>query len=86
MKSEYGLRPSEKEKEKDRQKEERIMVTEVVLKGERGFVLLTTSRSAFFLAQDQTAAENWVEKISEALKVHGQQARERKPSNANTRT
>ncbi|KZV76288.1 kinase-like protein [Peniophora sp. CONT] len=82
VKSEYGLRPSEKEKEKDRQKEERIMVTEVAQKGERGFVLFTTSRSAFFLAQDQTAAENWVLKISEALKVHGQQARERKPSNA----
>lgn len=45
MKSEYGLRPSEKEKEKDRQKEERIMVTEVAQKGERGFVLFTVRAS-----------------------------------------
>ncbi|KAI0316253.1 kinase-like domain-containing protein [Amylostereum chailletii] len=84
IKSEYSLRPSEKEKEKDREKEQRCMVTGVAKKGAREFVMFTTSKSGFFVAETEDAASVWVEKITEALRVHGEQHRERKPSNNGT--
>ncbi|KAI0044332.1 kinase-like protein [Auriscalpium vulgare] len=83
VKSEYGLRASEKEKEKDREKEARSMITGVASKGGREFVVLTTSKSAFFAAENEEAAAAWIEKISTALQLHQQLNRERKLSNAN---
>ncbi|KAI0036871.1 kinase-like domain-containing protein [Vararia minispora EC-137] len=79
VKSEYGLRPSEKEKEKEREKEERCLVTGVAIKGGREFVMFTTKKSAFFVAQDERTAETWVSKISEAIQAQASE-RERKLS------
>lgn len=62
IKSEFLLR-SEKLKEK----ETRSVVTTVELKGEREFVVLTTSKTHHYATQDSQLASTWVQKIDLVL-------------------
>ncbi|THH20791.1 hypothetical protein EW146_g648 [Bondarzewia mesenterica] len=78
VKCEYGLQPSEKEKEKEREKESRSVITGVSKKGACEFVVLTTTKSAFYAAETEALASSWVQRISEALETHNQNYRERK--------
>jgi len=53
-------------------------------RGAKEFVVLTTARSSFFVAESEAAADAWAQRIAEALQRHDaeKRERERKPSNA----
>ena len=42
-----------------------------------------TAKSAFFIVENEAAADAWVRRIAEALQQHTMQNRERKMSNSN---
>ncbi|KAH9983613.1 kinase-like domain-containing protein [Russula compacta] len=74
-------RGSEKRSKGD---EARGRVTGVERKGDKEFVVLTTAKSGFFVAESEAAADAWVQRIAEALGLHQHggsvERRERKPS------
>jgi hypothetical protein len=46
--------------------------------------LRQTGKSAFFVVENEAAADAWVRRIAEALQQHSTQNRERKQSNNNS--
>jgi len=73
VKSELALRASEKLKEKDKEKESRGIVASVERKGEREFVVLTSSKTYSYAAADLNLANTWTEHINTALASNGRQ-------------
>ena len=93
IKSEYALRPLGKGKE--REKEERCMVTGIVKKGAKEFVMYTvslpgfddplarvkgilflflqTSKSAFFVANSEESASEWVNRVEAIIRARDEQ-------------
>ncbi|KAH9961494.1 kinase-like domain-containing protein [Russula dissimulans] len=63
--------------------ESRGTVTGVERRGVKEFVVLTTSKSGFFVAESEAAADVWVQRIAGALQHNSVGNRERKPSNTN---
>ncbi|KAI9456307.1 kinase-like protein [Russula earlei] len=62
----------------------RRTVTGVERRGVKEFVVLTTAKSGFFVAESEAAADAWVQRIAEALRQQNSnpvQSREPKPSN-----
>jgi len=62
--------------------EVRGMVTGVERKGAKEFVVLTTAKSGFFVADSEAAADAWARRIAEALRRLDGEKHERKLSNA----
>ncbi|KAF8626858.1 hypothetical protein AX15_004678 [Amanita polypyramis BW_CC] len=73
VKSELALRPSEKLREKDREKDSRGILVSVEHKSERGFAVLTATRMFSYAAKDADLALAWIQKINEALESNRQQ-------------
>ncbi|KAF8629126.1 hypothetical protein AX17_005712 [Amanita inopinata Kibby_2008] len=71
IKSELALRASERLKEKDKERESRGIVASVERKGEREFVVLTTTKSFNYAAIDADLASAWTRKINAALESNG---------------
>lgn len=67
IKSELALRASEKLKEKDKERESRGIVASVERKGEREFVVLTSSKAYGYAAKDSSLASTWTEQLKNAL-------------------
>ncbi|KAF8891705.1 kinase-like domain-containing protein [Infundibulicybe gibba] len=79
VKSELTLRASEKLKEKDKERESRGIVANVERKGDKEFVVLTSSKSYSYATDSSALANSWAEKINAVLISHG-----RKPSATRT--
>jgi 3-phosphoinositide dependent protein kinase-1 len=67
------LRASEKLKEKDKEKESRGIVASVERKGEREFVVLTSSKTYSYAATNSELASKWTEQLNNALASNGRQ-------------
>jgi len=63
--------------------ESRGTVTGVERRGVKEFVVLTTSKSGFFVAESEATADVWVQRIAGALQHNSVENRARKPSNTN---
>ncbi|KXN90190.1 3-phosphoinositide-dependent protein kinase 1 [Leucoagaricus sp. SymC.cos] len=70
VKYELALKASEKLKEKDKEKESKGIIASVQRKGEREFVVLTTTKTYNFAAQTPDLAQRWFNKLDEALVLH----------------
>ncbi|KAF9451291.1 kinase-like protein [Macrolepiota fuliginosa MF-IS2] len=71
VKFELALKASEKLKEKDKEKESRGIIATVQRKGEREFVVLTTTKMYNFAAPTSDLAQQWFNKLDDALVSHG---------------
>ncbi|KAF5351814.1 hypothetical protein D9756_007409 [Leucocoprinus leucothites] len=79
VKFELALKASEKLKDKDKEKELKVIIASVQRKGERQFVVLTTTKVYNFSAKTPELTQQWFSKLNEALVSHG-----RIPSQART--
>lgn len=88
IKAEFGLReaqaPLTGREKRSKGDEVRGMITGVERKSAKEFVVMTTGKSAFFVVENEAAADAWVRRIAEALQQHSTQNRERKQSNNNS--
>ncbi|KAJ3572382.1 hypothetical protein NP233_g3109 [Leucocoprinus birnbaumii] len=71
LKFELALKGPEKLKEKDKEKEPKGIIGSVQRKGERQFVVLTTTKTYNFAAPTPELIQQWLNKLNEALVSHG---------------